>query len=134
MLKRCEICGNIFEAVNNTKTCSEKCKIELKVKTLKRNMERQSEKKRTGRPVGRPKKRGAYREQIYKIDTSDTLCWSCQNATGKGGKCSWSARLEPVEGWKAKEVVMKHNQKGEATLDEGYKVKKCPQYIQDEPR
>lgn len=129
MLKRCEICGKDFETTNNKRTCSEECKIELKVRTLKRQWEKIKEKSRTGRPVGRPKK--AHKEHIYKPTKNDTLCWTCQNATGG---CSWSKKLKPVEGWTAEVRNLKFNENGEAKYDKSYKVIKCPHYIQDEPR
>ena len=49
---------------------------------------------------------------------SGQLCWSCKHATNKYGKCSWSARLEPVKGWNATEVC------GEC--GKSYKINKCP--------
>lgn len=133
MLKRCEICGKEFETTKNTKTCSEECKIELKVRTLKRQMDRKNEKRRTGNPVGRPKKRGPYKERVYKIDKNDTLCWSCQNATGK---CRWSSLpAKPVEGWTVVEITLKHhNGKDKPVFTDSFFVRECPHYIQDEPR
>ena len=53
---------------------------------------------------------------------SSTLCWDCANAYGK---CSWSDRLEPVEGWTAIETKVRW---GEGNT---YNVRKCPQFIRD---
>ena len=46
-----------------------------------------------------------------------SLCWCCGNACNGG--CTWSERLEPVEGWTAVEV------KGGLTVTE------CPEFIRD---
>ena len=50
-------------------------------------------------------------------------CWTCQNACGG---CSWSKRLEPVEGWKAERVKKK------TVLEQGYRILNCPEYVSDD--
>lgn len=35
----------------------------------------------------------------YKINT--TLCWDCEWACGKDGKCPWATEFKPVPGWNA---------------------------------
>lgn len=63
-----------------------------------------------------------------------TLCWKCRNAVPKisGGKyiagCSWSIKLEPVEGWTARKSV-KRGQKG--VFVESWDVQDCPEYEAD---
>jgi len=52
--------------------------------------------------------------------TTKTLCESCQKSTNSG--CAWSDRLQPVKGWTVKKNA------------NGYRVLKCPEYLQDEPR
>ena len=56
-----------------------------------------------------------------KFLTSQTLCWDCKFATGG---CSWSDRLEPVEGWVAEQT--KKN-----TPFQSYIVKDCPLFRRD---
>jgi len=55
----------------------------------------------------------------------EALCWRCARA---GGGCPWSARLEPVPGWTARQV--------EGTQHNGdtYKVEACPLFQPDPPR
>lgn len=60
---------------------------------------------------------GKYREQ---------LCWRCVKATGG---CSWSARLEPVEGWKAKKVKRMGYY---CEANEGWEITACPQFEEDD--
>ena len=54
----------------------------------------------------------------------DALCWDCQKACGG---CSWSSKLQPVDGWTAKKTK---NELGHA----GYLVLKCPEFVPDEKR
>lgn len=54
-----------------------------------------------------------------------TLCFGCQNAVGK---CSWSARFEPVPGWDAKPTEIKTV--GGQTCS-SFLVRACPQYVPD---
>lgn len=55
---------------------------------------------------------------------SKTICWECKHAVpdGKYG-CSWSERLEPVEGWVT--------QWGSKAM-QSYCVIECPEFIPDE--
>lgn len=57
--------------------------------------------------------------------SGQSICWDCANATGN---CSWSAALEPVEGWKVK--------KGKRIASDGieytaHTVLACPQFVRD---
>jgi len=56
------------------------------------------------------------------MSTHDSqLCWACAKAVNKG--CSWSARFEPVEGWKAKEVMLNEYP--------SYQIYECPEFEND---
>ena len=67
----------------------------------------------------------------------DTLCWSCKNAVPKivGGKyvqgCSWSVRLEPVEGWNVERSIKNENN---SRRMETWHVKECPLYCSDKKK
>lgn len=119
MQKMCVICGKEFETKTAAKTCSEECKIELKVRT-----KRKCNKRSSGKPVGRPRK---HKEYIYRPTKNDTLCWSCQNATGG---CSWSKKLKPVRGWKAEKIKVKGDFYTSKIVD-SYIVKSCPKFKAD---
>ena len=54
-----------------------------------------------------------------------TLCWSCARFCGQ---CSWSARFEPVKGWKARKDIL-GRQYGDEMVT--YTVEKCPLYDKD---
>ncbi len=58
--------------------------------------------------------------QIKKIGS---LCPHCRNAQGG---CSWSQRLEPVDGWKAEETLLRGRVPG-------YLVKECPLFRPMDP-
>lgn len=47
-----------------------------------------------------------------------TLCWDCANACGR---CNWSQRFEPVDGWAAA-----YNEKYDS-----YCVTDCPEFERD---
>ena len=49
-----------------------------------------------------------------------TLCFDCAKATGY---CSWSSRLEPVEGWTAEETI-KNTSTSFVVID-------CPEFVRD---
>ena len=59
------------------------------------------------------------------MTTAKTICWDCGNALGG---CSWSARLEPVEGWEA-EPTQKAQFRGEPL--QSFLVKECPRFQRD---
>jgi hypothetical protein len=59
---------------------------------------------------------------------ANTLCWSCKNSTGA---CSWSRKLEPVEGWVAEYSPI--NMPG-GVKAESYFVISCPEFIYDNDR
>lgn len=46
-----------------------------------------------------------------------TLCWDCENACNGG--CTWSEKLEPVDGWTAQKTA------------NGYVVHDCPEFKRD---
>ena len=54
-----------------------------------------------------------------------TLCWSCARFCGR---CNWSARFEPVAGWKAEMGSLARQYGG--TL-KTYMVLQCPLYERD---
>ena len=58
----------------------------------------------------------------------NSLCFDCQNAVCG---CSWSRRFEPVEGWVAKPVKLKADNKYNRYID-SYVVKKCPLFVPDD--
>ena len=59
------------------------------------------------------------------IEKKTTLCWDCQKATGK---CSWSEKLIPVEGWTAEPTYT-------ASSDmHSYRVIECPEFVRDKPK
>lgn len=50
-----------------------------------------------------------------------TICETCENSVGR---CSWSKRFEPVEGWEAEPTrVICDNR-----YEQSYRVRKCPEY------
>lgn len=53
-------------------------------------------------------------------------CWNCQNFAGG---CSWSRRFEPVEGWRAIEVIKEA--KPHAPGYTSYKILYCPEFVHD---
>jgi len=58
----------------------------------------------------------------------ETICWECKNACGK---CSWSSRLEPVEGWDAKPTKVVDYAAGKKVITDSFKVKHCPLFAKD---
>lgn len=61
-----------------------------------------------------------------KTGKSETLCWHCKNAVPdkQGNGCSWSRKLEPVEGWTATDSLL--------NMGCGYCVHECPEFVKDE--
>lgn len=57
-----------------------------------------------------------------------TLCWYCENAIGR---CAWSSRLRPVEGWTAEKTRIKATP--DAFID-SYRVIECPCFEKDHER
>lgn len=58
--------------------------------------------------------------------THETLCWRCQKA---GGKCSWSSRFKPVEGWEAKPTKVKVNKSSKYANElDSFDVYECPEF------
>jgi predicted nucleic acid-binding Zn ribbon protein len=64
-----------------------------------------------------------YRAMNKEKKQKDQLCWSCANATGG---CSWSSKLQPVEGWNAIEVMVKEK---DGYAFRTYKIMSCPKHI-----
>ena len=57
------------------------------------------------------------------MGNKQTLCWDCKRSIGK---CNWSKRLKPVEGWIANTV--------NPTLSKPYStylVEQCPEFERD---
>ena len=54
-------------------------------------------------------------------------CWDCANACGG---CSWSARGEPIPGWKAEPVIIRnHLDRGPENFSaKSFKIYACPQF------
>ena len=68
-------------------------------------------------------------EKVY--ECSGTLCWRCEWAAGKQGKCSWACEFKPVEGWEAipdKMLIASATQTpdGKPKYTDTYHVKWCP--------
>ena len=60
-------------------------------------------------------------------------CWDCANACGG---CSWSAKGEPVPGWKAEPVIIRNNlnRDPENFSAKSYKIYDCPLFRADTRR
>lgn len=56
--------------------------------------------------------------------SNPTICWDCQKASGR---CSWSRKLEPVEGWDAKPTIIKYA----GSREPSYIVRSCPEFVAD---
>lgn len=55
-------------------------------------------------------------------NSKETLCWDCLNSVpNKERGCSWSERLEAVDGWQVKY----------SKSADSYIVKSCPNFILD---
>ena len=52
-------------------------------------------------------------------------CWDCANACGG---CSWSAKGEPVPGWKAEQTSILCYEGSQAGRTESYKIIFCPEF------
>lgn len=55
-------------------------------------------------------------------------CWTC---TKYLGGCPWSARFEPVPGWKAKPVKRRAMPHSAKEYVDTYDIKSCPLYVND---
>lgn len=68
-----------------------------------------------------------------KFQKRQTLCWRCQNAVPDGPfGCSWSERLEPVDGWEAIETTANRYDGGALRKVKSALVLDCPEFIPDE--
>lgn len=129
MVKICSVCGKEFETSTAAKTCGPECK-----KILFRNTKRICNiRNKMGIYAPKKKKEKVKAKAIRYTNPFtrelETLCWSCQNATGG---CSWSRTLKPVKGWNAKAIKIKASEGKEfVRYTDSYIVKKCPKYIKD---
>ena len=57
-------------------------------------------------------------------DIPDTICGTCKRSAGK---CSWSAKFVPIEGWKAIPTKIAIGNK----FDDSYAVLYCPKYVEN---
>ena len=57
-----------------------------------------------------------------------TKCWSCTKACGG---CSWSSKLEPVDGWLAVPTRIAVNRR-KGIYTDSYLVISCPEYEHDD--
>lgn len=80
--KVCPVCGKVVTRSPRAKYCSKSCSWKAK----------QGQSKKT---------------ELPKLSATGTLCWHCEWATGKEGKCPWARSLTPVPGWTAKKVILK---------------------------
>lgn len=69
-------------------------------------------------------------------------CWECSKGAA-GSDCPWANNLQPVPGWDAKEVIVKHNQWSykkngkkvhRVTEIKSYEIYSCPLYEKQEPK
>ena len=58
-------------------------------------------------------------------------CWTC---TKYLGGCPWSARFQPVPGWKAKPVKRRAMPHSAKEYVDTYDIKSCPMYVSDGSR
>ena len=95
---------------------------------------------RLGKPkdtVAKYSKRvGTARSYVRRRNKADTLCWSCDLASGKVSprtceQCSWARNLTPVPGWNAEAVAYKSYNGNTTTEVINWRVTKCPSYIPD---
>ncbi len=68
--------------------------------------------------------------QARKKGNKETLCWTCKKSIGKN-MCSWAKSFTPVEGWKAKEIILGLGTKTCKHIN-SYCVEECPLYECDE--
>lgn len=115
--------GRLYEHQGQTHTIPEWSKLlGIPAKTIRCRLRRGKSIREALRPSTKKK-----RVQVEPAEGQGTLCWDCQNY---GGKCSWSSRLQPVEGWEA-ERHYKPSVGGDGIT---YKVLACPLFLRDEPR
>ena len=55
---------------------------------------------------------------------NSTLCWTCEWAAGKDGKCPWACSFKPVPGWNAEATSILGNNK----RYDSFIVHDCPLY------
>ena len=54
-----------------------------------------------------------------------TLCWDCDKACGK---CSWSKRFKPVDGWKAVPTKVWIGGESRHPWGDSFDVYECPEF------
>lgn len=57
---------------------------------------------------------------------SETLCWTCDKAIGK---CPWSIKFQPVDGWTAEPTII--NSPGFGQI-KSFKIIACPMYKKEQ--
>lgn len=67
--------------------------------------------------------------RFHKDKESTTLCWECARAYGG---CSWSAKFEPVRGWRAEKMSRVRRRCGAEEEWESYDVLECPEFEQED--
>ena len=76
-----------------------------------------------------PRQRKGVPTQFHK---RQTICWDCKNAVPEGKRgCSWSRKLEPVEGWKAIETEVTRIDGGMERQIKSALVIECPLFRPD---
>ena len=94
----CSWCGKEFVRKKNEKYCSQSC-------------------------AWKAKQQHSQRKSKPQLSANGTLCWHCEWATGKEGKCPWVRSFTPVPGWTAKQTYLRQT---EGQFTESYIVKDCP--------
>lgn len=56
-----------------------------------------------------------------------TLCWTCQWAGGKEGKCPWASEFKPVPGWNAEPTKI-YTRDAKGNYIDSFIVNECPLY------
>lgn len=69
----------------------------------------------------------AYTGKKKRIHHATNICFDCAKACGR---CSWSARFEPVPGWTAKPTAIKYfdDKKGGVVFTQTYSITACPEF------
>ena len=96
--KVCPVCGKAVTRSPQAKYCSKSCAWKANQDTSKS-------------------------KELPKLSATGTLCWHCEWATGKEGKCPWVRSFTPVPGWTAKKTYLRQS---EGQFTESYIVKDCP--------
>lgn len=113
----CE-CGNITKNKNGIcNTCRAKIRL---LNQIRRMVE-------TNQPKTKKKKKKKTNDNRFR-KTHSTLCWKCEKACGR---CSWSDRFEPVDGWSAvptKILVSSREKENSRKYTDSFDVYYCPEF------